>query len=119
MSSTRPLPTLLLLACVASACATDHGDPLATGDSPAKPKPTGPLRDVKCVDEQIGKLSLLDTPSDAVVRDENMNGKTFESFVDTMAGGLSPSKSFSYVRFSDKGLQRVAISDEDAFTSLD
>src|SRR5262249_14356050 len=61
----------------------------------------------------------LDEPSDAVVRDESMMNGTFNSFLDTMAGGLNPSKSYTYVRFSEKGLQRVEIGDEDAFGSLD
>jgi hypothetical protein len=119
MRSTRPLPFLLLLTALVSACATDHDNPPVSGDAAAKPKPPAPLRDVKCVDEQIGKLSLLDEPSDAVVRDESVSNGTYVSFLDTMAGGFETSQSFSYVRFSDRGLQRVAISDEDAFTSLD
>lgn len=121
MRSTRPLPILLLLTCIASACATDHGDdpPAPSDDSGSKPKPTGPLREVKCVDQQIGALSLLDEPTDAVVRDESMSNGAFQSFLDTTAGGLEPSKSFTYVRFSEEGLQRVAIGDEDAFSSLD
>jgi hypothetical protein len=119
MRSTRPLLILLLVACFASACTTNHDNPSTGDDTAAKPKPKGPLREVKCVDAQIGALSLLDEPSDAVVRDESMDNGVYESFLDTSAGGLNPSKSFSYVRFSEKGLQRVAISDEDAFTSLD
>lgn len=120
MRSTRLLSIVLILACVPSACAVDHGDdPPAGAAANTADKPKGPVREVTCIDDQIKELMLFDTPSDAVVKDESMVDGTFNSFLDTMAGGLNASKSFTYVKFTEKGLQRVAVSDEDAFTSLD
>jgi HmuY protein len=42
----------------------------------------------------------------------------FHTLIDATGGGLAPSKSYVYARFSDTGLKAVAISDEDAFSSL-
>ncbi|MBL8957891.1 MAG: HmuY family protein, partial [Myxococcaceae bacterium] len=43
----------------------------------------------------------------------------FISRIDARAGGSNPTRSFLYFRFTDSGLEKKMLSDEDAFTSLD
>lgn len=78
-----------------------------------------PKHDVPCTDDSVKMLVLFDKPSDAPVRLESSDQGTFKQFVDATAGGLTPTMSFVYAHFTDKGLEQVDISDEDAFTSLD
>ena len=46
-------------------------------------------------------------------------GGVFESTVDASGGGITPTQSYVYVRFTANGLEKVAISDEAAFSSMD
>jgi hypothetical protein len=74
---------------------------------------------VACTDESIQKLTLLDQePSDAeVVNDAQTEG--FLTELDTTGGGMSPTLPYVYLKFTDKGLEPVALNDEDAFGSTD
>lgn len=77
------------------------------------------LREVPCVDEQFAKLMLFDVPAAGEVRQESMNAGVFETFIDATAGGLMVKQAFVYGRFTDSGLVKVAISDEQGFESSD
>jgi hypothetical protein len=67
----------------------------------------------------VSKLTLFaDEPSPAeVINDPQDEG--FLTEVDTTGGGMSPSQSYVYMKFSDDGLKPVAINDEEAFESVD
>jgi HmuY protein len=90
-----------------------------TRDAMTEHADAGPLRDVACVEQSIAQLGLFDTPSSAEIREEAKEGDAFHTFIDASGGGLSPTTSFVYGRFGQQGLERVEISDEDAFDSLD
>jgi hypothetical protein len=72
-----------------------------------------------CVDEQISMLDLFSTVSTRIVEEESADPGTHVSHIDSMAGGVSPSESYVYARFTDAGLVRVDISDQDAFASTE
>jgi hypothetical protein len=69
-----------------------------------------------CVDDQISMLDLFTTVNMATITEEG-TAPAFLTHVDATAGGLTPSQSYVYVRFTPTGLQRVDISDQDAFAS--
>ena len=76
-----------------------------------------------CEDEQVLQLALNVEPSErAPVNTPAAEG--FVTVVDTTGGVpagsmASPDESYVYARFTDAGLEQVAIGDEDAFASVD
>ncbi|MEO6953000.1 MAG: HmuY family protein [Polyangia bacterium] len=73
-----------------------------------------------CTDEQIQDLPLYKSASPATRTVTNtMDGTDFDSEIDAEGGGLSPTESFVYAKFTPTGLQKVDIGDEDAFASTD
>jgi hypothetical protein len=77
-----------------------------------------PTRKVPCTDKSVEQLVLFNDPSNAPVRLESSANGTFHNFVDATGGGMTPSTSFVYARFTDNGLEQVDIGDEGAFQSL-
>lgn len=79
---------------------------------------------VVCVDEQITDLNLFDAPSPDGVTNEALS-EGFRSVIDatggvTFGGGPPvPTQSYVYLRFTDAGLEKVELSDVDAFESGD
>lgn len=73
---------------------------------------------VSCTDQQVSDLALFATVNMATV-DNTADGGGWVSHIDATAGGLTPTKSFVYAKFTDTGLLRVDISDEAAFNSMD
>lgn len=71
---------------------------------------------VDCTDQSILQLGLFDTVNAATIENTEAAG-VFTSKIDATAGGLSPTKSFVYARFTATGLERVDVSDEAAFNS--
>jgi HmuY protein len=63
-------------------------------------------------------LRLSSTPNTDRIAEEPAAPGTFQTYIDATAGGTNTAKGFIYARFTDQGLKPVAISDEDAFTSL-
>ena len=116
----RATPTfaLALACCSLAACGDDQA-----GDSADSAKAgsggSAQLREVPCQDESVSALVLFDTPSKGQIKDDLHDGATFESVVVATGGGLTPNQSFVYARFTDEGLKRVDLSDEQAFRSLD
>lgn len=128
------LLSLLPLACgdasstpVDGAVATDA---LTATDAPARPADAPMGADVTadggalcapsavtCVDQQVMGLRLFDTPNPAEPVEEGTAPGEFTTLIDARAGGSMVSLGFVYARFTPAGLQRVAISDEQAFTS--
>jgi hypothetical protein len=122
----------LLLALTLFACNTpapivvDGGnDAQVTGDAgndagtPAECAPS----EVTCVDQSITMLDLFDTVAPGVITEEGTTAGEFSTHIDAtagvMPGGTMPTQGFVYARFTDTGLEKVDISDEDAFASTD
>jgi hypothetical protein len=107
----------LLTGVVSLACEGDN-----TGAAPPPTGPAGPrceARAVPCTDEAIVKLVLKTAPSPGPVSNNVLPSGVVESTVDARAGGIAPMTSFVYVRFGAQELQKVALGDEAAFTSMD
>jgi len=109
-----------LLACyLVIGCGDDESDSSPSDASKAGSGGSAQLRDVPCTDQSVSALVLFDTPNKAAIKDELHDGDTFESVIDATGGGLTPTQGFVYARFTDDGLRRVDLSDEQAFRSLD
>jgi hypothetical protein len=91
----------------------------AGSDSTTGSTKTEELREVPCVDQSISRLPLFDEPAAGAIRDEAGEGDGFYNLVDATGGGLNAEASFVYARFTDDGLEKVSLSDEEAFESLD
>jgi hypothetical protein len=129
-SHTRLAPHLLAaLALFAAACgdddtapSTDAGPPDAVVFDLGPADAGAPLCEaatVRCVDDSIALLDLFDTVNAAEIREEGTTAGEFTTFVDATAGGMMPTTSFVYARFTDTGLVAAALSDEDALVSQD
>lgn len=92
--------------------AHDEGHEGGDHDEPAD------LREVPCTDTSVSTLMLFDEPSTGKIREEG-KGTDFSTFVDATGGGMNASQSYLYAKFTEKGLQKVDITDEEAFESLD
>lgn len=124
---------LSLLTMVSSAaCAespSDAGSDLGADASPSDPPDAGgmseqpdaraPSHEVPCIDQSISALMLFDVPAGDAIQEERREGDSFETLIDATGGGLSPTTSFTYVRFTPEGIEQLAISDEDAFESTE
>ncbi|WP_437731675.1 HmuY family protein [Sorangium sp. So ce1335] len=98
------------------------GSPSAEGGGGAAPdqgtacsEPTP----VPCEDEVFQQMSLQSTVASGEIRSEP-DGDGFRSFVDATAGGAfsADPDAYVYARFTDGGLEKVEISDEDALGSM-
>ncbi len=78
-----------------------------------------PAEVIPCIDEQLSQLDLFDTVNPAVITEEGTTPGEFVTWIDATGGGRMPTESFVYARFTDDGLTKVEIGDEDAFTSTD
>jgi hypothetical protein len=108
MTRAAALAVLSVVAC------TDGGDP-----PPDPPQfPAGCIHEVQCADASVQQLDLFTEVSDGAVVNTEFQG-SFTTTIDATGGGLSPTESFVYARFTDAGLEKVAIGDEAAFTSTD
>jgi hypothetical protein len=74
--------------------------------------------EVSCTDQSVQQLSLFRPVNSATIGNDNASG-TFTSSIDATAGGIDPSRSYVYAKFTDQGLTRVDVGDEDAFASSD
>jgi hypothetical protein len=83
-----------------------------------------PAAMVECVDAQITDLNLFDTPSPDGVTNEPLD-EGFRSVIDATGGVMFgggppvPTQSYVYLRFTESGLEKVELSDEEAFESAD
>jgi HmuY protein len=73
---------------------------------------------VQCTDQSIQQLPLFRPVNNGAIGNM-MSGTVFTSTIDATAGGITPTESYVYAKFSDAGLTAVAVGDEDAFNSLD
>jgi hypothetical protein len=73
---------------------------------------------VTCSDQVSMNLDLKTTVNPSAILNATEDGG-FKSTIDSSAGGLTPTQSFVYAKFTRAGLIKVAISDEAALLSLD
>jgi hypothetical protein len=113
--------TFLALLLASSAVGCGDSDPSDSDRDPADDAgqaSAAPLREVDCIDQSISQLMLFEAPASG--RISNSPGQdSFETTIDATAGGTKASESFVYARFTDDGLEKVQLGDEDAFASLD
>lgn len=86
-----------------------NGDPVCT-------EPT----EVPCEDDVILQMNLQDDITPGEIQN-TPEGAGFVSMIDATAGGAfaADPDSYTYARFTDAGLEKVEISDEDAIGSMD
>jgi hypothetical protein len=106
---------LALFLAMAGGCASGVDPEPTDEDQASRPEP---LREVECVDQSISQLMLFEAPASGLITN-SPGTDSFETTVDATAGGMTASESFVYARFTDRGLEKVPIGDEDAFVSLD
>ncbi len=108
-------PLIVFAACTPPTPATDAGPDDGEGLEAVCTEKT----EVPCQDESFENLEMFDNVTDGVV-EEISGGPDFVHHVDATAGGFGNiNESYNYVRFTDDGLEKVEISDSDAFDSLD
>lgn len=73
----------------------------------------------ECQDQSIQGLGFFDTPNTAAITEESSEGGVFVSAIDATGGGMTPTRSYIYARFTPAGMERVNISDEQSLRSLD
>ena len=75
---------------------------------------------VPCEDQMIQEMALQDTVAQGAITNEHNDG-VWRSVVDATAGGAfaNPPDAFVYGRFTDEGLVKLDISDEDALESME
>jgi hypothetical protein len=124
--SVASLAGSLLVGCPSTPSVDDAG---ASPDSPmsADDAPIGndafveacTAIDPICQDQSISTLDFFDTVSPAAVTEEGETAGEFLTLIDATGGGMTPSQSYVYARFTDTGLEKVEISDEDSLVSSD
>lgn len=111
--ASRALAAALLLFACAPMNGTGDGGPAETGPVRMEPSPIA-CRDTlgEALQLQSGNPSLRDITNEP-------DGDGFFSHVDATAGGLvaSPRQSYLYARFTDEGLVKVPLNDEEALES--
>lgn len=75
-------------------------------------------REVPCTDSSVSALMLFNKPATGKIREEG-SGSDFVTFIDATGGALNPTQSYVYAKFTSKGLEKLELSDEDAFESTD
>jgi len=110
---------------IVAACG-DSGDTSGTssnggsgGGGTAQPACTDPTP-VPCEDQVVLQMNLKSTPTDTGITNTT-EGAGFVSLIDATAGGpfSTDPTSYTYGRFTDDGLVKVDISDEDSLDSMD
>ncbi|MBL9037801.1 MAG: HmuY family protein [Archangium sp.] len=72
---------------------------------------------VTCSDQSVMQLDFRAPTASGPVMTTSADG-VYSTYVDARAGGLNPTESYTYVRFTDAGVERVALSDESSLTSV-
>jgi hypothetical protein len=132
MRTLRLSPLLLSLSLTACPTPVTPGTDAAVLDAAASTDDTGPgdaggstcaPSAVSCVDQSITLLDLFDRISAGAITEEGTTAGEFLTHIDstamTMPGSTMPADSYVYARFTDTGLAKVEITDEDALASMD
>jgi hypothetical protein len=118
------LPLLGLSLALLSACSSAPVTPSTTGGNvvePVEPSCTEPAA-IPCEDAVYQGLNLqTDVAPGLITNEMDAAGGGFLSLIDATAGGFSASDPDSYVygRFTDMGLEKVEISDEESLAQMD
>jgi hypothetical protein len=86
------------------------------------PEVTAPLcgyTEPPCSDEQIAALSFSKTRDGGAIVEEGAAVGEFLSHIDATAGGFQGTRGYTYARFTEAGLVKVDISDEESLESMD
>lgn len=75
---------------------------------------------IPCEDDVVLQMNLQSEPAPGSI-ETTQDGDDFVSVIDATAGGAftATPHSYTYGRFTDTGLEKVSISDEDSLTSMD
>lgn len=71
----------------------------------------------ECQDESVSDLGLRDVLSQGAITEEGATPGEL-THIDATGGGLMAPQSYTYARFTDAGLVKVEITDEDAFEDM-
>jgi hypothetical protein len=112
----RPLAALLIALGTTVGCDGQDDPPPTPVASEARCQMPRP---VACTDEATAALRLHQEANPNPVISAALGGGVFESRLDASGGGIAPTQSFLYVRFTPDGLQKVALGDEEAFASME
>lgn len=75
---------------------------------------------VECRDQSLVALEMTpNAVTPGLIDNEPLDGGGFHSRVDATAGGFPPDEGFVYARFTDDGLEKVEITDDASFDSLE
>lgn len=120
------LSAILLTACGPTPNAVDGGAPPDAGGGTdagtdagvmLMPRCTTPAT-VACQDQSIQRLNFRMVNATGAVAEEGATpGAT--TYVDARAGGMTTPESFTYVRFTPQGLEKLAINDDASLTSME
>lgn len=72
-----------------------------------------------CSDEQIAMLQLSDERTGGDITEESREASENVTHIDATAGGFNGTLGYTYARFTDGGLEKVDLSDEEALESMD
>ncbi len=108
------LAPLFVAACSTPQPVTDAG---SEGEGEGEPACTEPAT-VECVDESIQQLAMKENPAPGDI-EEIEGSPDFVHEIDASGGGLNPTDSYVYAKFTDDGLAKVDVGDEEAFESMD
>jgi HmuY protein len=90
--------------------------------APTPPPPPGPMcmatTPIACEDQVVQQMDLKNNVAPGLVTDAP-DGEGFRSTIDATAGGFMYTDSYVYAKFTDKGLVKVDLTDEDSLTSMD
>lgn len=107
------LITLAMLTCCVLACPTEEEPP---PPEPICTEPTEP----PCRDETLASIDVNPTEvGEGAIENAARDAGGFDSYIDATAGGFGGDGAYVYARFTDDGLEKVEITDDDSFGSMD
>lgn len=77
-----------------------------------------PTLPIPCEDTVVQQMDLKNNKAPGLIT-EVADGNGFVSTIDATAGGFMYTDSYVYAKFTDKGLQKVELSDEESIGSMD
>lgn len=131
MLQTRPWMRVLaghllafsLLHCAAAPTNTDASSDASAADAAPEAAvirtPRCEPHTVWCVDEQATTLRFQADPATGLINNMPLMGGAILSNIDARIGGRNNTESYIYAKFTDTGLEKVLINDDEAITSTE
>lgn len=116
MNKSALLVSLPLAAVLFVGCSSDPDD--TTSSSSSNAPACMPTMPIPCEDQVVQQMNLKDKVAPGLITDAP-DGEGFWSTIDATAGGFNYTDSYVYAKFTDKGLVKVDLTDEDSITSMD